>query len=1187
MTFGRLLQHNLSFHWRAHLAVLLGVAVGAAVLTGALLVGDSLRGSLRDRAEEQRCGVDFALVRGQFFTAKPDTPGTQTGIILHGAARAGDGENARRANGVTILAGFDLAQFAGRGAKAEPPALPDALAKQLGVKTGDSITVRIPIASTIPSESLLGQREFNQTSIELTLKIASILPDDHPASVFRLQPGFAPPRNIIVPLAELQKELARIYPQFGSAPIYNAILAAGPREPVEQSLKSKLKLADLGLKWGAHPLLDRPGGSAAPKALNRAEANRVFTPAVAAAIDIDGNGELTSKEIRKWYDNYGHLSLESPRGIIDAPTTAAVLEASRHIGRGAAPTLVYVANSIEHGKESIPYSIVCALEPNLPPRLGPFLPPGVENLADDEIVLTDWKESPLLGLKPGEAVTLKYFKPELQDGKFVEVEAKFKLRGYLPLKGVVLNPQLTPAFPGVTDKVSVRDWNPPFPYVNTRMQKRDEDYWREYRTIPKAFVTLAAGRKLWASRYGDTTSVRITPLADPPEAWEDVQQEFERQLVQDTDPAAFGFVFDDLKARFAAASEGGQDFGGLFLGFSFFLIASALLLVGLLTRLNVERRASEVGLLLATGWRFRTVRWLLLAEGLVISTIGGVLGVLAAVAYAGAMIWLLRELWPDAAAGTFLRLHIGAMSVAIGYVASLLISVGTIFWALRWLGRIAASALLAGQTETTRLPTERRTILARIAIPVLIVCLLGGLASLVAGGKIDDPMFRALAFFSGGALLLTTALMLIWCWLKSGSHSAHLGQGPAALAKLGARNARRSPARSLLTAGLLSSAAFLLVAVESFRRRPEGDFEQIGGGSGGCPLIVETTQPMVREFNAEVMAGLQQYYQSHPVTGSTTQQRLDHAAEVLGWTKVYSFRKSSGDDASCLNLYQAGRPQVLGVPANLIERGGFRVIDSEAKTPEEKKNPWLLLTQSREDGAIPIAGEQNTITWMLKKGLGDELTIADEAGQPVRLRVVAILKDSVFQSEILMSSTNFGRVFPHTEGFTYHLVETSPPSVEAVTELLRPGLARYEPEFTRSADRVAAYMAVENTYLTTFQLLGGLGLLLGALGLAVVMLRGIWERRSELALLRALGYRHQSLGVMVLAENALLLLLGLAAGVGTAVLSVLPHLALGASIPWARLALLLGVVAVAGLLAGAFAVRSTLRAPLLPALRKE
>ena len=46
------------------------------------------------------------------------------------------------------------------------------------------------------------------------------------------------------------------------------------------------------------------------------------------------------------------------------------------------------------------------------------------------------------------------------------------------------------------------------------------------------------------------------------------------------------------------------------------------------------------------------------------------------------------------------------------------------------------------------------------------------------------------------------------------------GRGIPALAQLGSRNAARNPTRSLLTAALLASAAFLLVAVESFRRQP-------------------------------------------------------------------------------------------------------------------------------------------------------------------------------------------------------------------------------------------------------------------------------------------------------------------------------------------------------------------------------
>ena len=65
---------------------------------------------------------------------------------------------------------------------------------------------------------------------------------------------------------------------------------------------------------------------------------------------------------------------------------------------------------------------------------------------------------------------------------------------------------------------------------------------------------------------------------------------------------------------------------------------------------------------------------------------------------------------------------------------------------------------------------------------------------------------------------------------------------------------------------------------------------------------------------------------------------------------------------------------------------------------------------------------------------------------------------------------------------------------------------------TATAERLAAYLSVENTYLTTFQALGGLGLVLGSLGMAVVLLRAIWERRAELALLRALGYRRSTIG---------------------------------------------------------------------------
>ena len=67
MTLKRLRLRNLLYHWRGNLAVFLGVVVGTAVLTGALLVGDSLRGSLRERTLQRLGWVDEALIAPRFF----------------------------------------------------------------------------------------------------------------------------------------------------------------------------------------------------------------------------------------------------------------------------------------------------------------------------------------------------------------------------------------------------------------------------------------------------------------------------------------------------------------------------------------------------------------------------------------------------------------------------------------------------------------------------------------------------------------------------------------------------------------------------------------------------------------------------------------------------------------------------------------------------------------------------------------------------------------------------------------------------------------------------------------------------------------------------------------------------------------------------------------------------------------
>src|ERR1051326_8681236 len=101
-----------------------------------------------------------------------------------------------------------------------------------------------------------------------------------------------------------------------------------------------------------------------------------------------------------------------------------------------------------------------------------------------------------------------------------------------------------------------------------------------------------------------------------------------------------------------------------------------------------------------------------------------------------------------------------------------------------------------------------------------------------------------MAFFSGGALLLISALMLIWRWLKREPRSSLTGHGTAAVARLGGANPHPPPPPTTPPAGLRAAPAFLLAAAESSRRRPESDFGKKDGGSGGCPVLIETNLPI-------------------------------------------------------------------------------------------------------------------------------------------------------------------------------------------------------------------------------------------------------------------------------------------------------------------------------------------------------
>ena len=417
-------------------------------------------------------------------------------------------------------------------------------------------------------------------------------------------------------------------------------------------------------------------------------------------------------------------------------------------------------------------------------------------------------------------------------------------------------------------------------------------------------------------------------------------------------------------------------------------------------------------------------------------------------------------------------------------------------------------------------------------------------------------------------------LVLTWAWLN-GRPSRHT-DGPWSLSQMGFRNASYRSGRSVLCIALIASAAFIIVAVDAFRREGISENNDRNSGTGGYALLADTLLPIVHD----------------PSTGEGQDdlfiRELFEDGEPLDGVTFGRFRLRPGEDASCLNLYQAKDPRVLAPTEEFVSEGRFGFGASMAETSAEEANPWLLLDRNFSDGAIPAIADSTSLAYALHLSVGDDFVLNRDTARPVTLRIVAALSDSIFQRELLISEERFDQVFPDYEGYRFFLIDAQAERAADVSAALEDRFVDFGFDVVSAGERLAAFHRVENTYLATFQMLGGLGLVLGTFGLGAVLLRNVLERRRELALMRAVGYNAGHLSLMVLAENAFLLFGGLVTGTGSALIAIAPAwLERGGGVPFLSLASLLLLVVVTGLTASLGATVAAVRSPLLAALRSE
>ena len=1110
MNFWRLISRSMVYHRRGHLGLFLGVSITCAVLTGAFLTGNSIRHSLRRIADERLERIEVAMNSGdRFIREKLTAPMAKelNALVAAGIRLQGVVTNPERSRQVSVV-------------------------EVLGVNSSFWQMGNSPVSfeSNHADQAIINKKlaERLHVSVGDTVVVRvekpSTLPKD--AVLVSTKDNISAIRSKVIKIATAE-EFGNFSLSTNQVAPHNLFL---PLETLQNLVDrpDKVNLLLVGSGSGNSPSIP--------------QANEVFRKHWSLA-DIEA-------KIRELPDGT-MTELRSERIFLDPPLVETVLALFPNTQK----ILTYFVNELRVGERSTPYSMVAAISRKGHSHAAQSTSLFPKDMKEDEILVNSWCAQDLQA-SPGNNVILNYYVID-QNGRLCTRETSFTIRDILPTEGSEIDRSLTPNIPGLSNSENCREWDTGIPVDFAKIRQKDEEYWDLYRATPKAVITFTAGEKIWKNRFGNTTALRFPKQA---EAYIQLNRELPRSL----DPKSFGLFFMPVREAAEQAVNQSTDFSILFMSFSFFLIVASLLLSALLFVFSVDQRAEEQGTLLALGFTTNWIQRFYLGEGLLIVLPAACLGAILGTIYTRTMLLGLSTLWNDAVGNWQLTFQGDIPSMVLGGSLSVVITLITLYLCLRKLKDESLGLRFFRPADGDSKPNDRN----------LRLSLWGGAISLGIAfsivGFIALPYGRndTLGFFSTGMMVLIAGLAFSSYYLHILARESR--DRMPGLLKLGIRNLSRRRRRSLAIIGILASALFIIISLESQRLNTPGVENTRASGTGGFAFIGETTQPVYDDLNSK-----------------NGREQLGLDLPMFSEIEVVPMRILAGDDASCLNLNRAQRPRLVGVDPDLLARRNAFSFSAYDKG-SDISNPWRLLESELGSNIIPAIADIATIKYALGKTIGDSLTYIDEHGKSVDLLFVGALSNSVLQGVLIVDEKALIRHFPSVSGFRMFLVDAPAENLENIRENLDQSLQDLGLELATTAERLAEFSKVQNTYISIFQALGGLGMVLGSIGLGALVLRNVLERRSELAVMSAIGFTKKSIQRMLMGEHVFLLSLGMVCGTCAAMIAIFPKLSsVGLDVPLLSLAVMLGCILLNGLLWTWLAVKFTIRHSFLPALRKE
>ena len=748
-------------------------------------------------------------------------------------------------------------------------------------------------------------------------------------------------------------------------------------------------------------------------------------------------------------------------------------------------TLGYFVNSITNKELSCPYSIIVGIGPDI--KSSP-----TSNLGLNEVAVNTWLADDL-NASVGDTVSINYYTIQT-NGSLLINQTALKVAKIIPIEAMAADQTLMPAFPGLTSFENCSEFEPGVPVDLDKIRDKDETYWDNYRGTPKLFMNLDKAAILFKNRFGSRTSIRI-PIDDGS------KQQLSSKLLSLLNPKDNGLIFVPVKEMAQTASKGSSDFNGLFIGLSFFLIISTLILQSLIFAFNIEKRISQTGLFSAIGIGPQKIYRIYLGQVFLISLIGSLLGAFFAIIYAKTMLSILANFNSGIIVGPSVEFTPSLIPYINAIIFSIILSLLTAWLKLRKLLKNSSHNLLR---NTTSLPVSFTKFHKTRAFSIisLLVIMLPVIYNLALEIQIK--------YFLLTSLLLIITIYMVHIYLmitKSEPHS------PAKkLSTLALRNISLRPSRSLAVFALLSVGIYLVVTIGANKKTVDPETAKLRtSGTGGFRIYSELSTPVTGQLNDQ-----------------KTKNELILNDKLIKDISYVSMRQKKGDPASCFNLNKPSTPNMLGVdPSQLSKRNAFKFI---SHSPSAKATGWDMLDSYLGKNIIPVIADYPTLTWSLHKKLGDDITITTTSGQTVNLRIVGVISSSILQGSLILSEENLLSLYPSVLGYNVFLADGNERDWLKASNLISDMLSDYGCTAIPADQKLQEFMLIENSYLILFFALGSFAVILGTVGLGLVVMLNTIERSAEIALMNALGFTKKMIRYTLIFEYLILLVAALING---------------------------------------------------------